>query len=91
MFAMLTAISILDTVVPVSVWFERVPSAANPADWPSRGESAKLCAAVGAQDCGDISLPRQLLAHVTKLKFELQTAEALDSAAELECGVSGAM
>ena len=90
MFAMLTAISILDTVVPTSVWFERVPSAANPADLPSRGESAKLCAAVGAQDCGDICLPDQLLAHVTKLKYDIQVAEALAQAAELECSSSGA-
>ena len=83
---MLTAIGILDSVVPVSVWFERVPSAASPADLPSRGESAKLCWDVGALDCGDIRLPRQL----AKLKFELRTAEALASAAELEEGTPGA-
>lgn len=41
MFALISFVSLVDLVLPVSAWFDRVASPANPADMPSRGQGSE--------------------------------------------------
>ena len=50
-------LSLIDVAHPFAEWFERVPSASNPVDLPSRGTSSELRALLGARDFGDRMLP----------------------------------
>ena len=50
---------------PATVWFERVPSKANIADWPSRNMQQQAAAAVNGIVAGDIRLPDKVLNYLT--------------------------
>ena len=75
MFLMVSLLSLLDVVLPFSVWCERVPSASNPADLPSRGKSAELGKLLHATDCGDIQLPAYVLNFLRRDQFDVELAE----------------
>ena len=75
MFSMVSLLSLLDGVLPFSDWCERVPSASNPADLPSRGKSAELGKLLQATDCGDIPLPAYVLNFLRRDQFDVELAE----------------
>ena len=75
MFLMVSLLSLLDVVLPFSAWCERVPSASNPADLPSRGKSAELGKLLQATDCGDIPLPAYVLNFLRRDQFDVELAE----------------
>ena len=75
MFLMVSLLSLLDVVLPFSAWCERVPSASNPADLPSRGKSAELGKLLQATDCGDIQLPAYVLNFLRRDQFDVELAE----------------
>ena len=75
MFLMVSLLSLLDVVLPFSVWCERVPSASNPADMPSRGKSTELGRLLHVADCGDIQLPAYVLDFLRRDQFDVELAE----------------
>ena len=75
MFLMVSLLSLLDVVLPFSVWCDRVPSASNPADLPSRGKSAELGKLLHATDCGNIQLPAYVLNFLRRDQFDVELAE----------------
>ena len=75
MFLMVSLLSLLDVVLPFSAWCERVPSASNPADLPSRGKSAELGKLLQATDCGDIPLPAYVVNFLRRDQFDVELAE----------------
>lgn len=77
MFLILAAVSILDTQFPFADWIERVPSASNPADLPSRGKAKELCVAVQALHCTETQLPPYLLSFLMSERFDLELAETM--------------
>jgi len=74
-FLMVSLLSVLDVVLPFSVWCERVPSASNLADLPSRGKSAELGKLLHATDCRDIKLPAYFLDFLRRDQFDVELAE----------------
>ena len=83
MFLLVAFISLVDSRVPFGAWVERVPSAANPADLPSRGESRQLCEQLGALDCGDILLPAFVFSFLMSKPFSIELAEVVMFEAEV--------
>ena len=77
MFLLVAFISLVDSRAPFGAWVERVPSASNPADLPSRGESTQLCEQVGATNCGDITLPGFVLSFLMSRTFSSQLADVV--------------
>ena len=77
MFLLVSAISLTDAVVPFAGWMERVPSAANPADLPSRDPADELCHLVHARNYGDIELPPSLLSFLQSTAFQPRLAAAV--------------
>ena len=75
MFLLVSLISLLDAVLPFSAWCERVPSASNPADLPSRDDAETLCQIFGAKNLGDISLPPYILNFLMRKQFDVDLAE----------------
>ena len=75
MFLLVSLISLLDAILPFSAWCERVPSASNPADLPSRNDSETLCRMLGAVNLGDIQLPPYILNFLMRKQFEVDLAE----------------
>ena len=75
MFLLVSLISLLDAILPFSAWCERVPSASNPADLPSRNDAETLCRMFGAKNQGDISLPPYILSFLMRKQFDVDLAE----------------
>ena len=63
---------------------ERVPTASNPADLPSRFRHQQLCELLGAVDCGTIDLPASVLSFLMKDRFDIQLAELVRFEAEID-------
>lgn len=77
LFLIIAAISLVDLRYPFAAWIERVPSPANPADWPTRNRAGDLCAAAEASDCGDIVPPPFLLSFLMSGRYGQRLAEVL--------------
>lgn len=77
MFRVMAVINAMDAVYPFGAWYDRVPSKSNPADWPSRGESMRLCAVFGATDQGGLAVPDDLVRFITDPCFSFAALEAL--------------
>eukprot|EP00438_Fugacium_kawagutii_P031349 Skav215373 [mRNA] locus=scaffold1391:913158:914213:- [translate_table: standard] len=77
MFLILAVVSLVEVHFPFAAWVERVPSASNPADWPTRNRVGDLCAATQASDCGDIVPPPFLLSFLMSGRYDQQMAEVL--------------
>ena len=77
MFLLITAVSLIDAAFNFDGWTERVPSASNPADLPSRGKEKKLLQATGGSWEGDIVLPPYLMSFIGNDKFDAELAELL--------------
>ena len=75
MFLLVSLISLLDAILPFSAWCERVPSASNPADLPSRNDSETLCRMFNAVNQGDIPLPPYILNFLMRKQFDVDLAE----------------
>jgi len=75
MFLLVSLISLLDAILPFSAWCERVPSASNPADLPSRNDSETLCRMFNAVNQGDIPLPAYILNFLMRKHFDVDLAE----------------
>ncbi|CAJ1416944.1 unnamed protein product [Effrenium voratum] len=63
---MLKVIGELEMSAKAFVWFERVASFTNPADWPSRLDSASLPGELGVKDGGRLDLPEEVWRRLTK-------------------------
>lgn len=61
MFRMSHAVACMEAVWPSFAWYERIASACNPADLPSRFKSDEACLRWALQYGGDIALPAELL------------------------------
>jgi hypothetical protein len=75
MFLLVSLISLLDAILPFSAWCERVPSASNPADLPSRNDSETLCRMFNAVNQGDIPLPAYIFNFLMRKHFDVDLAE----------------
>lgn len=60
MFAMALFVARLEAMFPSGVWYERVCSASNIADGPSRGLAMQTAEAIGAVNKGDLETPEAL-------------------------------
>lgn len=60
--------NIVDLEFPTACWFDRVASASNIADLPSRGKHAEAAKMIGAELAGDIVLPDNLMPQLTELQ-----------------------
>ena len=74
---LINMVSIIESVFPFHSWHERVPSASNPADLPSRGPWLEASHRFGGCPLGDISLPQCALNFMTSLSFSTKLAEEL--------------
>ena len=74
---LINMVSIIESVCPFHAWHERVPSASNPADLPSRGQWLEASHRFGGCPLGDISLPQCALNFMTSLSFSKKLAEEL--------------
>ena len=72
---LINMVSIIESVFPFHSWHERVPSASNPADLPSRGQWLEASHRFGGCPLGDISLPQWALNFMTSLTFSKKLAE----------------
>eukprot|EP00435_Cladocopium_sp_Y103_P010573 s2459_g2.t1 len=77
MFLMVSLLSLLDAVVPFSAWCERVASASNPSDLPSRGRALELCEKLGAYFGGEIDLPPCVMKFMMRDRFDLELAQEI--------------
>ena len=82
MFLLVAFISLVDSRAPFGAWVERVPSASNPADLPSRGDSLRLCEQVSALNCGDIALPGFVFNFLMSKTFSCELADVVTFEAE---------
>ena len=66
MMLIVQAFHAVDASFPMMAWIERVPSASNIADWPSRGLQEKAADLIKGRLCGDILLDSELQESLTK-------------------------
>jgi len=66
MMLIVQAFHVVDASFPMMAWIERVPSASNIADWPSRGLQEKAADLISGRLCGDILLDPELQESLTK-------------------------
>ena len=66
MLALARAFYLPEACYPCATWIERVPTASNLADLPSRGKHREAAEMIKGKSFGDISLPDDLLAELIK-------------------------
>ena len=66
MLALARAFYLPESCYPCATWIERVPTASNLADLPSRGKHREAAEMIKGKSFGDISLPNDLLAELIK-------------------------
>ena len=82
---MLKVIGELEAGAKAFVWFERVASFTNPADWPSRLDSASLPGELGVKDGGRLDLPEEVWRRLTKEPRSGGGGRAKEEEAPLSC------
>ena len=66
MFRIVTVLSVLDTCSAFGTWFERVPSPANPADWPTRDRIGDLKEVFGCTEQTSVRMPEEVESFLLK-------------------------
>ena len=66
MFRIVTVLSVLDTCSAFGPWFERVPSPANPADWPTRDRIGDLKEVFGCTEQRSVRMPEEVESFLLK-------------------------
>ena len=69
-FVLIREISMIDAEQPTGAWYERVPSASNIADLPSRGDHMRACEIVNGVAKGDIRLNSCMYDRLKATSFE---------------------
>ena len=83
MFNIIAVVNALELHWPFHCWYDRVPSASNPSDLPSRGAAKDACSRFGCRDLGVVEPHAELVTFLSCQRFCSESlTSVLDKALE---------
>ena len=90
MMGLISLVSLLESSLCTSLWYERVPSKSNPADLPSRMLHQEACSRFGAVLKGDVACTSVIQDFLLADSYSSRLSKALTEALTFEVGLLSA-